>query len=157
MLDLPSGTWYVEKTPEDTVQRLSQDQRHAYGFTGWSWETTKENWNPDWIDSKLQVNPDFFVTFGVFFTAVTGIVAGANLSGDLKDPSSAIPKGTLISIILTYISYGYFALQTGCVFSKRASGIAEEYRFSQNRQEINYLILSQSLSNSPLFQINFSQ
>ena len=158
MLDLPSGTWYVEKTPEDTVQRLSQDQRHAYGFTGWSWETTKENWNPDWIDSKLQTNPDFFVTFGVFFTAVTGIVAGANLSGDLKDPSSAIPKGTLISIILTYISYGYFALQTGCVFSKRASGIAEEYRFSQNRQDkINNLILNQSLSNSPSFQINFSQ
>ena len=145
----------MEKTPEDTVQRLSQDQRHAYGFTGWSWETTKENWNPDWIDSKLQTNPDFFVTFGVFFTAVTGIVAGANLSGDLKDPSSAIPKGTLISIILTYISYGYFALQTGCVFSKRASGIAEEYRFSQNRREIIYLILI--LLSISLSQIDFPQ
>ena len=59
-------------------------QRHAYGFTGWSMETTKNNLNPNWIDSKLQNNPDFFVTFGVFFTAVTGIVAGANLSGDLK-------------------------------------------------------------------------
>ena len=84
VLDLKSGTWYVEKTPEGNIQRLSQDQRHAYGFTGWSVETIKNNLAPNWIDSNLQKNPDFFVTFGVFFTAVTGIVAGANLSGDLK-------------------------------------------------------------------------
>ena len=37
----------------------------------------------------------FFTLFGVFFPAVTGIVAGANLSGDLKYQATAIPKACI--------------------------------------------------------------
>ena len=132
-LDLEWGTCYVQKDTAGNIQRMTQDQRHAYGYTGWSTETLKDNINPDYTPSTIQQNPSFMDAFGVFFTAVTGIVAGANLSGDLKDPSLAIPKGTLLAIAGTYITYMYFGLQTSAVFNKRASGVSEEYKFFNNR------------------------
>lgn len=58
-----------------------------------------------------------------------GIVAGANLSGDLKDPADAIPKGTLLAIAMTYCTYMWFGFTAGFVFLPKASGVREEYIF----------------------------
>lgn len=57
--------------------------------------------------SNIQVpeKASFWVVFAVFFPAVTGILSGVSMSGDLKDPARALPSGTIAAIITGFIIY----------------------------------------------------
>eukprot|EP01138_Halocafeteria_seosinensis_P005582 gb/GECG01005705.1/.p1 GENE.gb/GECG01005705.1/~~gb/GECG01005705.1/.p1 ORF type:complete len:1090 (+),score=107.31 gb/GECG01005705.1/:1-3270(+) len=74
------------------------------GYTGLSLETLKENL---WVDYQPTggKDMDFFKVFIVVFPAMTGVMAGANMSGDLKDPGKSIGRGTLMAVFTAYGTY----------------------------------------------------
>ena len=47
----------------------------------------------------------FWEVFAIFFPAVTGIMTGVNMSGDLRNPARSIPKGTFWAVGVGYLIY----------------------------------------------------
>ncbi|MEZ4700581.1 MAG: amino acid permease [Rhodothermales bacterium] len=47
----------------------------------------------------------FWQVFAVFFPAVTGILAGVNMSGTLANPRKSIPTGTMAAVVVSMVIY----------------------------------------------------
>ncbi|RDD45716.1 Solute carrier family 12 member 2 [Trichoplax sp. H2] len=84
------------------------EEKRLRGFTGLNGTTFLAN-----MPSKFSPGESFFTIFAVFFPAATGILAGANVSAILKNPSKSIPKGTLSAILISTITY----LGLACLFA----------------------------------------
>lgn len=94
------------------------EESRAKGFVGLDLNLFKENFGPAYREGE-----NFFSVFAVFFPAATGILAGVNISGDLKDAQKAIPKGTLWAILISTIVYVALDwLAAACVL-RDASGV----------------------------------
>uniref|UniRef100_A0A673CI57 Solute carrier family 12 member 3-like n=1 Tax=Sphaeramia orbicularis TaxID=375764 RepID=A0A673CI57_9TELE len=93
-------------------------EKQAQGIFGYRSEIFIENLMPDWRGP----NSNFFQMFAIFFPSATGILSGVNICGDLKDPTSAIPKGTLMAIFFTTLSYLAISVTVASCAVRDASG-----------------------------------
>ncbi len=61
------------------------------------------------LHTQIENPDDFFFVFTIVFPAFTGLVAGLGLSGDLRDPSRSIPRGTLWATMAGFVVYIFVA------------------------------------------------
>ncbi|XP_063144830.1 solute carrier family 12 member 8 isoform X3 [Candoia aspera] len=86
-----------------------------YGFIGYSEELMLNNTLPDYSSGET-----FFTVFGVFFPAATGVMAGFNMSGDLRKPATNIPLGSLSAIGISWFLYIVFVFLLGAICTRES-------------------------------------
>ncbi|GLT67381.1 hypothetical protein SLA2020_396950 [Shorea laevis] len=105
---------------------LARKDDPVAGVTGLSLESFKENWGSDYQTTNEAGIPDadgkvywnFNALVGLFFPAVTGIMAGSNRSASLKDTQRSIPIGTLAATLTTTGLYLISILLFGAVATR---------------------------------------
>jgi solute carrier family 12 sodium/potassium/chloride transporter 2 len=115
----------------------------AVAFSNVNWQPGSEIalWGefPGSIDNNFS-GTTFWGVFAVFFPATTGIMAGANMSGELRDSRRSIPAGALSAIALSTIIYLLL-----CFWLARAGSATElvnNYTIMTDRVEWGWTILA---------------
>lgn len=104
-----------------------------------------EHVQPELIGDFVEANENeliganFWAVFAVFFPAVTGVMAGLNMSGELKNPRKSIPKGTLLAVVLTSLIYIGLAIMAG--FMGGEGELRSNYNFFIDKSAIPILVL----------------
>ncbi|BFI30506.1 protein MpCCC1 [Marchantia polymorpha subsp. ruderalis] len=96
------------------------------GVTGLRYSTLTENWGSQYQRTDRAGIPsptgsiywNFDGLLGLFFPAVTGIMAGSNRSASLKDTQRSIPVGTLAAIASTTVLYLVSIFMFGAVATR---------------------------------------
>ncbi|MBA0856380.1 hypothetical protein Goshw_027548 [Gossypium schwendimanii] len=104
---------YVLGAVETFLKALPSAGFFTAGITGLSADSFKDNWDSMYQNTNSDGIPDrdgkvywnFNALVGLFFPAVTGIMAGSNRSASLKDTQRSIPVGTLSATLVTTLLY----------------------------------------------------
>jgi len=106
------------------VVRPFSNPKLGIEYTGLSLATLTDNLKPKFTrgaaGSQLKGKENFQSLFGILFPATGGIFAGASMSGDLKNPSKSIPKGTLYGLGTTFVLYALVILAMAATITRES-------------------------------------
>lgn len=105
-----------------------------HGFVGYSKELMLNNTLPDYSSGE-----SFFTVFGVFFPAATGVMAGFNMSGDLRKPATDIPIGSLSAIGISWFLYIVFVFLLGAICTRES--LRYEFMIAEKVSLVGFLFL----------------
>ncbi|XP_053615445.1 solute carrier family 12 member 8 [Plodia interpunctella] len=104
-------------------------------FQGWlSGVISNNTW------SNYQDDYTWFKCFGVFFPTITGILAGINMSGDLKNPSINIPNGSLAAISTGTFLYLMFIITLAATVTRDT--LLSEFSIAADISAVKVLLLA---------------
>jgi len=105
------------------------------GFHGWNMTVWKNNSKPGYTEHH-----NWFSVFGVFFPALTGVMAGINMSGDLKNPSQDISIGTLAAVATASFIYIFFMVVLAGTCDRAA--LLTDYVIAEKVSALGFLLLA---------------
>ena len=82
------------------------------------------------VNSVFHISFVSFLDFVAYSLCILGIMAGANMSGDLANPSRSIPRVTFVALIFTYVMF--VAIMLLSAFSVERSFLINDYNYLQN-------------------------
>lgn len=102
------------------------------GVMRWDGAVLAQNW------AAPAAGPNFWVLFAIFFPAVTGFTQGVSLSGDLREPSKSIPRGTFMAVGVSTVVY----LGAAVVFAAASPGatLTQDYEVMRHVARVDWLI-----------------
>ncbi|XP_074070809.1 solute carrier family 12 member 8 isoform X2 [Macrotis lagotis] len=105
-----------------------------HGFVGYTPELLQNNTLPDYSPGE-----SFFTVFGVFFPAATGVMAGFNMGGDLREPESNIPLGSLAAVGISWFLYIIFVFLLGAICTRES--LRYDFMIAEKVSLVGFLFL----------------